>query len=68
MNRGQVNDHSPHTAQATELLGDLDIYTSAFRPMRNTISGNEGRAFMKIIVSASDDRVVGIHMARVGLF
>lgn len=42
--------------------GDLDIYTSSFKPMRNTISGNEGRAFMKIIVHRPSDRVLGIHM------
>lgn len=44
--------------------GDLDIYTSSFKPMRNTISGNEGRAFMKIIVHRPSDRVLGIHMVR----
>lgn len=31
---------------------NLDVYTSSFKPMRNTISGNPLRAFMKIIVNA----------------
>lgn len=48
--------------QAAERYGDLDIFTSSFKPMRNTISGNEGRAFMKVIVATDSDRVVGIHM------
>ena len=34
----------------------------ACRPMRNTISGNEGRGFQKIVVDASTDRVLGMHM------
>ena len=33
-----------------------------FRPMRNTISGNEGRGTMKIVVDANTDKVVGIHI------
>ena len=48
--------------QAIEELEDVDCYKSSFRPMRNTISGNEGRTFMKLIVDASTDRVVGCHM------
>lgn len=38
------------------------IYTSAFKPMRNTISGAAGRSFMKIVVDAASDRVTGMHM------
>ena len=30
--------------------------------MKNTISGNEARGFMKIIVDADTDTVIGIHM------
>ena len=32
------------------------------RPMKNTISGNEARGFMKIIVDADTDTVIGVHM------
>lgn len=32
------------------------------RPMKNTVSGNETRGFMKIIVDAESERVVGMHM------
>ena len=30
--------------------------------MKNTVSGNESRGFMKLIVDADTDTVVGIHM------
>ena len=32
------------------------------RPMKNTISGSQGRGFMKIVVDTGSDRVVGMHM------
>jgi len=49
-------------AQAVAQYGDVDIYTSSFRPMRNTISGSPQRTFMKILVDAKTDVVVGIHI------
>jgi len=30
--------------------------------MKNTLSGNEGKGFMKIIVAADSDKVVGVHL------
>lgn len=47
---------------AAEKFGDLDIYTTAFRPMRNTISGSPIRTFMKVVVDAASQKVVGMHM------
>lgn len=47
---------------ATEKYDAIDVYTSAFRPLRNTVSGNTGRAMMKILVDADSDKVIGIHM------
>ena len=32
------------------------------RPMKNTLSGNEGRGFMKILVASDTDTVVGVHL------
>ena len=32
------------------------------RPMKNTISGNEMRGFMKILVDVKTDKVIGVHM------
>ncbi len=34
--------------QAVEKYKNIDIYSSSFRPMRNTISGNPLRSFMKV--------------------
>jgi glutathione reductase (NADPH) len=49
--------------QARAKYGEVDIYKSAFRPLKNTLSGNEGRTLMKLIVDRASDRVVGCHMA-----
>jgi len=48
--------------QAVAKHPNLDIYTSSFRPMRNTISGSPVRTFMKLVVDADSDKVVGCHM------
>lgn len=48
--------------EAVQEFVDVDIYTSAFRPLRNTISGNPGRAFMKLVVDVATDKVIGVHM------
>ncbi|GBR54388.1 glutathione reductase [Neokomagataea thailandica NBRC 106555] len=41
----------------------IDIYTSSFRPMHQTLSGREGRAFMKLVVDSESQVVLGAHMA-----
>ncbi|CAL8466053.1 g5589 [Coccomyxa elongata] len=48
--------------EAIEQHKNVDVFTSSFRPMKSTISGNEGKSFMKIIVAADSDLVVGIHL------
>ncbi|MBL0899040.1 MAG: glutathione-disulfide reductase [Reyranella sp.] len=48
--------------QAKLRLGELRVFTTAFRPMKATISGRRQRTFMKLIVEAATDKVVGIHM------
>jgi glutathione reductase (NADPH) len=40
---------------------NLDIYTTAFRPMKGTLSGRSDRMLMKLIVDADTDRVLGAH-------
>ncbi len=40
----------------------IDIYRTSFKGMRNTISGNEERTMMKLVVDAQSDRVLGVHM------
>jgi glutathione reductase (NADPH) len=48
--------------EARMTLGELRVFVSAFRPMKYTISGRQQRTFMKLIVEAATDKVVGIHM------
>jgi glutathione reductase (NADPH) len=44
------------------LLGKLRIYEAEFRPMKTAFAGSDAKAFMKLIVQDSSDRVLGIHM------
>lgn len=48
--------------QAKEEHGEIDVYVSAFRPMKHTLSGRDEKALMKLIVEQKSDRVVGLHM------
>ncbi len=41
---------------------NLDIYTTAFRPMKGTLSGRSDRMLMKLVVDADTDRVLGAHV------
>jgi glutathione reductase (NADPH) len=49
-------------AQARAQFSHVDVYKSNFRPIKATLSGNELRVLMKLIVDASTDRVVGCHI------
>ena len=40
----------------------VDIYMARFRPLRHTISLNEEKTLMKLVVASATDRVVGVHM------
>jgi glutathione reductase (NADPH) len=48
--------------QAIEQYDDVDIYTSNFRPMKATLSGLPDRVFMKLIVCAKTNKILGLHM------
>jgi len=43
-------------------VGEIDVYVEGFRPMRNTLSGREERALMKLVVDAASRKVLGAHM------
>ena len=44
--------------QAIERVeGDVDVYVSKFKPMKNTISGVDEKTLIKIIVEAETDLV-----------
>jgi len=51
--------------QAKEKYNEIDIYLSKFRPLKNTIIGNDEKTMMKIIVDVATDKVVGAHMVGV---
>lgn len=53
----------PTEEEARERNGKLRIYRSKFRPLKNTLSGNEERCLMKLIVDDASDRVLAAHMA-----
>ena len=43
-------------------IGPIDVYVSEFRPMKNTLSGRDGKALMKLIVEHENQQVVGLHV------
>ncbi len=49
-------------AIARELHGEVDIYKTRFRPMRNTMSGRGERTLMKLIVNPKDQKILGCHI------
>lgn len=49
-------------AVARSVYGEIDVYRTAFRPMRATLSGAADRVLMKLIVDKATDKVVGVHI------
>ncbi len=49
-------------ATARNTLGNVRVYSSDFRPMRNVLAGRNERALYKLIVDEATDKVVGAHM------
>jgi len=49
-------------AEARKTYGEIDIYKTKFRPMKNMLNGDQTRTFMKLVVRASDQRVLGVHV------
>ncbi len=48
--------------QARAEHGEIDIYKSRFKPMKNALSGDQTRVLMKLVVRASDQVVLGCHI------
>jgi glutathione reductase (NADPH) len=44
----------------------IDIYKTSFRAMKHTLSGRDERTFMKLVVNAETDVVLGCHIAGEG--
>jgi glutathione reductase (NADPH) len=53
-------------AQARAAHSKIDIYKTSFRAMKHTLSGRDERTFMKLIVNADTDVVLGCHIAGEG--
>ena len=49
-------------ADARKKFGEVAVFKSDFKPLKHTLSGSMERVFMKLIVDAASDRVVGLHM------
>ncbi len=49
-------------AQARNKLGTIRTYTSDFRALKNVLAGRNERALYKMVVDATTDVVVGLHM------
>jgi glutathione reductase (NADPH) len=49
-------------AQAVAAVGDVDVFTTAFKPLKNTVSGRTEKMFMKLVVDAKTDVVLGVHL------
>jgi glutathione reductase (NADPH) len=48
--------------EARNKLGDVKVYQSDFRPMKNVLAGRNERSLYKMVCDGATGRVVGIHM------
>ncbi len=48
--------------EAIEKHDLIDVYKSKFTPMKYSLSDNDEKTFMKLIVDRSSDKVLGVHM------
>ncbi len=49
-------------SEARARYGTVEIYKSAFRPLKHTLSGRDERTLMKLVVEPRSGRVIGAHM------
>ncbi|MFZ3035477.1 MAG: glutathione-disulfide reductase, partial [Parvibaculum sp.] len=47
---------------AREQYGEIDIYKTSFRAMKHTMTGRQEKTFMKLVVDAKSQRVLGVHL------
>ncbi len=48
--------------QARNQYGQIKVFTSDFRPMKNVFASRQERGLYKLVVDAGTDRILGIHM------
>jgi glutathione reductase (NADPH) len=49
-------------SQARRQVGEVRVFTSDFRPMKNVFAGRAERGLYKMIVDAVTDKVLGVHL------
>ncbi|OZG73365.1 glutathione-disulfide reductase [Hahella sp. CCB-MM4] len=52
----------PTEEEARQQFPQLKVYRSAFRALKNTVSGNQERTMMKLLVDGATDKVIAAHM------
>ncbi len=48
--------------EARRRFPEVKVYRSSFRPLKATLSGDDGKVLIKLVVDAASDRVLGAHM------
>ncbi len=48
--------------EARARYGTVEVYRSAFRPLKHTLTARDERTLMKLVVESTSGRVVGAHM------
>jgi glutathione reductase (NADPH) len=48
--------------EARNRLGNIRVFQSDFRPMKNVVAGRSERGLYKMVVDAANDKIVGVHM------
>ncbi len=48
--------------EAKERYSDILVYTSSFRHLKYTLTNNQEKTFMKLLVDKASDKVIGAHM------
>lgn len=52
--------------QAQQCTAEVDVYTTSFRSLKHALSDNSERVFIKLLVDAATDKVLGAHMVGEG--
>lgn len=52
----------PTETDALQKYPDLQVFESSFRPLKHTMSDNQERSYMKLLVDGDSQRVVAAHM------
>lgn len=50
------------TEEKAQERGPVDVYSTAFRPMRSMFAGSDNRMMMKLLVDPRTDKVLGCHL------